>query len=104
MSEGRDATTIAAIRDAGADAVLDVHTDGDHNRSVLTLAGSFDRVEEAARAVVATAVARIDITGHVGAHPRFGAADVVPIVPLSDEQTDWTASVQTSIAESAPGT
>ncbi len=95
MSEGRDNGTIRAVRDAGGDAVLDLHVDADHHRTVVTVAGRLDLVEEAARAVVATAVARIDITVHAGVHPRLGAADVVPVVPLSPEPAAWSASVAT---------
>ena len=70
---------MAAIgRAAGAD-LLDVHTDADHNRSVLTLAG-----EDAPRRVARAAVAELDLTRHEGAHPRFGVVDVVPFVPLGD--------------------
>jgi glutamate formiminotransferase len=82
ISEGRNRTTIEVVRDAGGRAVLDVHTDPEHHRSVLTLGGSLEAVEEAARTVVAMAVARIDLRTHVGVHPRLGAADVIPFVPL----------------------
>lgn len=61
--------------------MLDIHSDVDHNRSVLTLAGP--DVEAGAFEVVAAAVERIDLRTHVGAHPRIGAADVVPFVPLA---------------------
>ena len=61
-------------------AFLDVHSDVDHNRSVLTLAGP--GVEAGAFEVVAAAVERIDLREHGGVHPRLGAADVVPFVPL----------------------
>jgi glutamate formiminotransferase / 5-formyltetrahydrofolate cyclo-ligase len=84
ISEGRDRRVIDAIAGAGGDLVLDVHTDPDHHRSVLTLGGRLDTVETAARAVVAAAVDRIDIRTHAGAHPRLGSADVVPFVALSD--------------------
>ena len=62
---------------AGSD-LLDVHTDPDHHRSVLTLVG-----EAAPRAVTVEAVARLDLRDHLGAHPRFGVVDVVPFVPLA---------------------
>ncbi len=79
ISEGRDPDTIAAIaRQAGAD-LLDVHTDPDHHRSVLTMVG-----EDAPRAVTTEAVARIDLRTHLGAHPRIGSVDVVPFVPLGN--------------------
>ncbi|HET9441818.1 MAG TPA: hypothetical protein VFO65_00770 [Acidimicrobiales bacterium] len=89
VSEGRRADVVAAVAGAGGAALLDVHTDADHNRSVVTLAGA--EVEEAAFAVVAEAVARIDLSTHSGAHPRLGAADVVPFVPLGDGDDLGTA-------------
>lgn len=82
ISEGRDRATIDAVGRAGGPAVLDVHTDPEHHRSVLTLGGPLETVEDAARKVVAAAVARIDLRSHAGVHPRLGAADVVPFVPL----------------------
>ena len=78
VSEGRQQALVAPIAaTAGAD-LLDVHSDPDHNRSVLTLVG-----DEAPRAVTVEAVARLDIGAHEGAHPRFGVVDVVPFVPLA---------------------
>jgi glutamate formiminotransferase len=84
FSEGRDATTIERIGDAlGARArLLDVHADADHNRSVFTLVGTATELEAALLAAIAVARARIDLRRHEGAHPRIGAADVVPVVPL----------------------
>jgi glutamate formiminotransferase len=86
LSEGRNEPVIDALRNAGATTVLDVHSDPEHNRTVLTLGGSLDIVEEAVRQVVATAVALIDLRTHSGIHPRFGAADVVPFVPLGESK------------------
>ena len=83
VSEGRDRALLERIAAAAGDRLLDVHTDPDHHRSVLTLAGSADDMWDASRAVVAEAVRRIDLTAHRGVHPRLGAADVVPFVPLS---------------------
>jgi glutamate formiminotransferase len=77
ISEGRRPEVIAAIGDAAGAALLDVHTDPDHHRSVLTLAG-----EEAARSVAGAAVSALDLRGHTGAHPRIGVVDVVPFVAL----------------------
>ncbi|MGH3578744.1 MAG: hypothetical protein ACRDU0_14460, partial [Mycobacterium sp.] len=85
VSEGRDPSVIDAIRDAAAEAVIDVHSDREHNRSVLTLGGALELVESASRRLVAEAVSRIDLRDHIGVHPRLGAADVVPFVPLSDD-------------------
>jgi len=84
FSEGRDTETIEALRSAlstHAD-VLDVHSDADHNRSVFTLVGDDTSLVEALVAGVACARERIDLRRHEGAHPRIGAADVVPIVAL----------------------
>ena len=85
FSEGRDQATIDALADAlGSRArLLDVHADEDHNRSVFTLVGSEDELEEALVAAIAVARERIDLRRHEGAHPRIGAADVVPVVPLA---------------------
>jgi glutamate formiminotransferase len=84
FSEGRDTGTIEALRSAlSTDAdVLDVHSDADHNRSVFTLVGDDTSLVEALLAAVACARDRIDLRTHQGAHPRIGAADVVPIVAL----------------------
>jgi glutamate formiminotransferase len=84
FSEGRDAAVIDALRDAlSAPArLLDVHVDADHHRSVYTLVGEPDELVETLLAGVACARERIDLGRHEGAHPRIGAADVVPIVPL----------------------
>ncbi len=64
--------------------VLDQHSDLDHNRTVLTFVGSPAAVEEAAFQSIAKAAQLIDLNVHTGAHPRIGATDVVPFVPLSD--------------------
>jgi glutamate formiminotransferase len=84
VSEGRDRAAIDAIGAAlGARArLLDVHSDGDHNRSVYTLVGSAEELADALVAGIAVARERIDLRRHDGAHPRIGAADVVPIIPL----------------------
>jgi glutamate formiminotransferase len=84
FSEGRDKATIDAIGAAlGAHArLLDVHADADHNRSVFTIVGSETELADGLLAGIAVAAERIDLRLHQGAHPRIGAADVVPIVPL----------------------
>jgi glutamate formiminotransferase len=86
FSEGRDQSVIHAIANAIAAepgvAVLDVTNDFDHNRSVITFAGSPDRIGSAAIRAVEKAVELIDITVQKGVHPRIGAADVVPFVPI----------------------
>lgn len=86
FSEGRDRAVVKAIeqsvRRVPGTLLLDSTSDVDHNRTVLTFAGEPEAVAEAALAAVAEAVARIDLTGHTGVHPRLGAADVVPFVPV----------------------
>jgi glutamate formiminotransferase len=87
VSEGRDEATLEALRTSFASParLLDVHTDWDHHRSVFTLVGSAESLVETLLAGIATAAERIDLREHVGAHPRIGAADVVPLVPLEPE-------------------
>ena len=83
VSEGRDPAVLHDLRAAAGTTLLDVHTDPDHNRTVLTLAGDSGELDEAVRTLTTEAVRRIDIRQHVGAHPRLGAVDVVPFVPLA---------------------
>jgi glutamate formiminotransferase / 5-formyltetrahydrofolate cyclo-ligase len=80
VSEGRRGAVLDALTHAADGALLDLHRDPHHNRAVLTLASA--HVEAAARAVAREAVARIDLREHEGVHPRIGAVDVVPFVPL----------------------
>jgi glutamate formiminotransferase len=84
VSEGRDPAALAALTEAFSRParLLDVHSDGDHHRSVFTLVGSGEELVETLLAGIRTAAERIDLTRHEGAHPRIGAADVVPLVPL----------------------
>jgi glutamate formiminotransferase len=86
FSEGRDAATVRAIEDAVASStgvlVLRSEMDADHNRSVITFAGPPDAVAEGALRGIAVAIERIDLRKHAGVHPRMGAADVVPFIPL----------------------
>jgi glutamate formiminotransferase len=101
FSEGRDAATIAAIGDAlGAQArLLDVHADEDHNRSVFTLVGTDSELADALVAGVRVAAERIDLRDHEGAHPRIGAADVVPIVPLRPDDLERARAAAALVGE-----
>jgi glutamate formiminotransferase len=86
FSEGRDVSKmeaiIAAMREVPGVAILDRESDADHNRMVVTLAGEPDAVAEAALRGVGKAQELIDLTQHSGAHPRMGATDVVPFIPI----------------------
>ncbi len=88
FSEGRDMAVIEAIADAfravPPSHLLDVHTDAAHHRSVFTIVGEQRSVLEAVFRAAKVAVAKIDLTQHTGEHPRIGATDVVPFVPLGD--------------------
>jgi len=100
FSEGRDRGTIDAIGaalEAHAD-VLDVHSDEDHNRSVFTLVGEPAQLVEALLAGIACARDRIDLRRHEGAHPRIGAADVVPVVPVWPEDAERARAAALELA------
>jgi len=100
FSEGRDRAAIDAIGEAlGSRArLLDVHADADHNRSVFTLVGSAEELVEALLAGIATALERIDLRRHRGAHPRVGAADVVPLVPIDAEDAETAREAALTLA------
>ena len=85
FSEGRDKSKVDAIIDAmkmPGVYLLDREMDADHNRCVITLAGEREAIQEAAIRGVGKAAELIDLTKHQGAHPRMGAADVVPFIPI----------------------
>ena len=85
FSEGRDPAKVDAILEAmkiPGVYLLDREMDSDHNRSVITLVGEREAIQEAAIRGVGKAAELIDLTKHQGAHPRMGAADVVPFIPI----------------------
>jgi glutamate formiminotransferase/formiminotetrahydrofolate cyclodeaminase len=86
FSEGRDLSKVdaivAAMREIPGVYLLDRESDSDHNRSVVTLAGEPEAVAEAALRGVGKAAELIDLAKHSGAHPRMGATDVVPFIPI----------------------
>ena len=92
FSEGRRPEVIDAIRAAIAAvdgvAVLDVSSDASHNRTVITFVAPVERAVDAAFAGIREARERIDLTKHTGEHPRMGAADVVPFIPLEGATMD----------------
>jgi glutamate formiminotransferase len=86
VSEGRRSEVIAEIGESAASVrdvrLLDVHSDHDHHRSVYTVVGPPAPLAEAAFRLARTVIARIDMNAHHGVHPRMGALDVVPFIPL----------------------
>ena len=101
FSEGRDAETLAALERSLSEPgrLLDVHTDWDHHRSVFTIVGTGDELVETLLAGIATAAEQIDLGRHEGAHPRIGAADVVPFVPLRPEDEPAARDAALALAE-----
>src|SRR5919106_3026031 len=87
ISEGRDEAVLRALREAMSRParLLDVHVDWDHHRSVYTLVGTPDELVDTLLNGIRCARDRIDLRDHSGAHPRIGAADVVPLIPLRPE-------------------
>lgn len=87
FSEGRRPEVVTAIVDAmrvSGVSIIDVSSDADHNRTVVTLVGDIDPIAEAAYRGVKAAAALIDMRQQSGVHPRIGAADVVPLIPLRE--------------------
>ena len=103
FSEGRNADTIRAISEAirsaaGVD-LLDQSADADHHRSVFTFVGEPDAVAEAVLLAASAAVELIDLRSHNGVHPRLGAIDVVPLVPLGATTRQECVSLAEQTAE-----
>jgi glutamate formiminotransferase / formiminotetrahydrofolate cyclodeaminase len=105
FSEGRRPEVIAAIRDAIAAvdgvSILDVSSDASHNRSVITFVAPLERAVDAALAGMRAARDRIDLTRHTGEHPRIGATDVVPFVPLDGTTMDDCIGLARQLGERA---
>jgi glutamate formiminotransferase len=101
FSEGRDTETLAALHSAlaGRADVLDVHADADHNRSVFTVVADDADLVDALLAGIACARDRIDLRRHTGAHPRIGAADVVPVVPVQPTDDGRARAAARRLAE-----
>jgi glutamate formiminotransferase / 5-formyltetrahydrofolate cyclo-ligase len=101
VSEGRDRAVVDAIAAAFGSAgarVLDTHTDADHHRAVVTLVGDDREVEEGLISGIGEARRHIDLRRHDGVHPRVGAADVVPVVPLDRDDLPRAVSVALAVA------
>ncbi|MDP9306816.1 MAG: glutamate formimidoyltransferase [Actinomycetota bacterium] len=101
FSEGRDQATLDALASSLSvhARLLDVHADADHNRSVFTVVAGEDDLVEALLAGIVCARERIDLRRHEGAHPRVGAADVVPVVPIRPRDMERARRVAFGLAE-----
>ncbi|HET8712627.1 MAG TPA: glutamate formimidoyltransferase [Gemmatimonadales bacterium] len=103
FSEGKDKTVIEALRQAilsvPAAQLLDVQTDASHNRSVFTIVAPPPAAVEAAFAAMRVAAQRIDLTKHTGEHPRMGATDVVPFVPVEGVTMEECAALARRLGE-----
>jgi glutamate formiminotransferase len=97
ISEGRDAKKIALITDevkrCKGVRLLDVSSDKDHHRSVLTFIGEPERIKDAAISMALKAIEVIDMREHHGAHPRLGAVDVVPFIPIQGVEMNEAVEV-----------
>ena len=105
FSEGRDPATLEALRSAisrvAGVQLLDVQTDASHNRSVFTFVAPPGAVLDAAFAAMRVATQRIDLTKHSGEHPRMGATDVVPFVPVAGVTMDDCVALARQLGEHA---
>jgi glutamate formiminotransferase len=101
FSAGRDPAVVEALAAAlsARATLLDVHVDADHNRSVYTLVGEGSQLADALVAGIVLAAERIDLRDHEGVHPRIGAADVVPLVPLRPEDEPRAREAALAVAE-----
>lgn len=103
VSEQADAKTFQGLLDTANSVpgctLLNVHSDGDHNRCVLTLVGSPAAIEEVAFRLCRQASETIDLTKHVGHHPRMGATDVMPFVPLQDVTAEECVALSKRVAK-----
>ncbi len=103
FSEGRDSLRIDAIVSAIASVpgvlVLDRTSDFDHNRAVITFAGNSRVIGEAALRAAAAALRLIDLNTHRGVHPRVGALDVLPFVPLKNASLEQCAALAEAVGE-----
>lgn len=104
ISEGRDKAVIDAVVDSVRTTpgvtLMDRSSDPSHNRSVISFLGSPQAVLEAAIALAGKAVALIDLTKHSGAHPRMGAVDVIPFIPIRDVSMDECVALSKTAARS----
>lgn len=102
VSEGRRPEVVARLAAAASSGsgvrLLDLSSDPDHNRSVLTLAGEPEGLHQGLLALYEAALAEIDLTRHQGVHPRIGAVDVVPFVPLGETPMEVAVAAANRLA------
>lgn len=105
FSEGRDAEKISriasSVRAVPGVRVLNLHSDPDHNRSVLTVVGDEEPLFQASIALARACVTEIDLTTQSGVHPRMGALDVLPFIPLGPPLSSTTLEDVTRLAKAA---
>ncbi len=103
FSEGRDKEKVEKIVDAARKIkdlkILEYSSDEDHNRSVVTIIGSPEAVTQAAIDMAKVAISVIDMRTHEGAHPRFGAVDVVPFTPVSDVTMEECIAIANTVGK-----
>ncbi len=103
FSEGRRREVIeaivAAMERAAPVHILDTSSDPDHNRTVVTFVGTPEAVERAMFAAIQTAAEQIDMTQHSGEHPRLGATDVVPFVPIRDVKMEDCVAIALRVGQ-----
>ncbi len=103
ISEGRDLDKVErivdAVRESPGVTLLDHSSDADHNRSVITYLGDPQKVVEATLALCERAYAEIDMSTHQGGHPRMGAVDVIPFIPLGELTTEEAVTYAHALGE-----
>ncbi len=103
ISEGRDLARVerivAPVRNTPGVRVIDLDSDADHNRTVLTFLGAPEAVLRAANAMAEVAVELIDMTAHTGSHPRMGAIDVAAFVPIRNVTSDEAVAISRQFGE-----
>lgn len=103
VSREQDPAVFEALETAASSVpgctVLDIQSDGDHNRCVFTMVGSPSAIEAAVLLLAKVAVERIDMTRHTGQHPRMGAVDVIPFVPTMDMTVEECVELSKRVAE-----
>lgn len=103
ISEGRNADVIASVVNAArvdGCSILSVEPDADYNRTVITLAGDPQAVADAATKLSVEAIRSIDMRQHAGEHPRLGAVDVCPFIPIQGIDMEACAMLAAKVAES----